>query len=210
MRIYLVRHGESLGNAARMYLGHTDLDLSERGREQAEMTAQALSEIEFDAIYSSDLLRAYNTALPHARLRGMEIITMQELREMAVGEWEMKPVDELEKTDAFINGWRLNFGTFTLPGGENVAAAADRVYKALLNIAEAHPGKCVLAVMHAAVIRAFWAKIHGFSPSEWASKTTFPTNASYSVVDYENGKFIPIEFSNDAHFKENDEKYTEA
>ena len=64
---YLVMHGQSIGNALRTYLGHTNLDLSELGYEQAKITAEHLRNVPFDAIYSSDLLRAYHTALPTAR-----------------------------------------------------------------------------------------------------------------------------------------------
>ena len=72
--IYLVRHGESLGNAKRIYLGHTNLDLSDLGYIQANVTAQYLKGVKIDAIYSSDLLRAHNTALPHAQLRNLKVI----------------------------------------------------------------------------------------------------------------------------------------
>ena len=64
--IYLIRHGESEGNLKRICLGNTDLGLTEKGREQAEKTAKALSPVDIDAIYSSDLIRAVQTAEPHA------------------------------------------------------------------------------------------------------------------------------------------------
>ena len=73
-KLILIRHGESLGNAVRKLLGHTDLDLSPLGYQQAEAAAVALKDERIDAIYSSDLLRAYNTAVPHARLRGIDVI----------------------------------------------------------------------------------------------------------------------------------------
>ena len=65
-KIILIRHGQSLGNAQKIYLGHTDLDLSDVGREQAHAAAEYFKDEEISAIYSSDLLRAYNTALAHA------------------------------------------------------------------------------------------------------------------------------------------------
>ena len=65
-KIYFIRHGESLGNAARKILGHTDLDLSELGYRQAFATAEHLKDIHIDVIYSSDLMRAMHTAEPNA------------------------------------------------------------------------------------------------------------------------------------------------
>ena len=72
-KFYLVRHGQSLGNLNRIYLGHTDVDLSELGYKQAEITAEHLRGVHFDSIYSSDLKRAHNTALPHARIRNIPV-----------------------------------------------------------------------------------------------------------------------------------------
>lgn len=71
--LLLVRHGESLGNARREFLGHTNKDLSELGYKQAEKTAEYLSKVKIDAVYSSDLIRAHNTALPHAKLRNLPV-----------------------------------------------------------------------------------------------------------------------------------------
>ena len=84
---YLVRHGQSIGNANREFLGHTNKDLSPFGYLQADRTADFLSDVKIDAIYSSDLIRAYNTALPHAKLRNMEVVPSQNLRELYAGAW---------------------------------------------------------------------------------------------------------------------------
>ena len=73
-RLILIRHGESLGNSKRIILGHTDWDLSELGYRQAALAADALADRKVDAVYSSDLIRAYNTVLPMARSRGLSVI----------------------------------------------------------------------------------------------------------------------------------------
>ena len=65
-KIILVRHGQSQGNAIRVLLGHTDLDLTELGFRQAACTAEALRHERIDVIYSSDLKRAMSTARAHA------------------------------------------------------------------------------------------------------------------------------------------------
>ena len=113
--IYLVRHGQSLGNEQRIYLGHTDLDLSALGYKQAESTAKRLASVKIDSIYSSDLLRAHNTALPHAEMRGLKVIDSCELREIYLGDWEGTPIDVLvnEHYEQFVLGWKNNFGLFS-------------------------------------------------------------------------------------------------
>ena len=193
--IYLIRHGESIGNAARIYLGHTDLDLTELGYSQAEQTARKLADVKFSAIYSSDLKRAMHTAEPHAKMRGIEIVPTARLREIKVGEWEGAPVDELLKDERFTKGWRENFGLFTFPSGENVGDAADRIHSFLSEVAQKHDGETVAAVFHAAAIRAFWCKTLGTPKEEWASTVPFPVNASYSIVEYENGAFVGKSYS---------------
>ena len=199
--IYLVRHGQSIGNLNNIMLGHTDLDLSEIGYKQAKMTAEALKEVEFDAIYSSDLIRASNTALYHAEMRNLKVVTDGELRELNLGAWENqdKKVLEIEYSDTFPMGWLENFGTFTFPNGENVRAGGERFYSKVEKLARAHEGRTILIASHAAVIRAFWAIINGLPCERWATDTVFPTNASYAVVEYDGEKFTPISYSNDKH-----------
>lgn len=197
--IYLIRHGQSLGNAARVYLGHTDLDLSKLGFLQAKETAAKLSSVPFSAIYSSDLKRAMHTAEPHAKMRGMEVIPSSSLREMHVGEWEGARIDDLQLDERFTKGWRENFGNFTMPGGESVEGAANRIYEALLDIAKKHDGETIAAVFHAGAMRAFWCKALGIPKEEWAARVPFPTNASYSVIECENGAFRTVCYSCDEH-----------
>ena len=86
--VLLIRHGQSEGNAAGRFGGHTDTPLSFRGRQQAERTARALASEEFAAIYSSDLPRAVETAMPLVKLTGAQLITSDAFRERSVGVME--------------------------------------------------------------------------------------------------------------------------
>src|SRR5881227_399124 len=80
-RILLVRHGQSQGNAERRFGGHSPTPLSELGFRQAEAAARALAVENVNAIYSSDLLRAAQTAEATARATGLEINRTSALRE---------------------------------------------------------------------------------------------------------------------------------
>ena len=195
-RIIMIRHGESLANAQRVYLGHTDWDLSERGKEQAEAAAEAIRDVKIDKIYSSDLVRAYHTAEPHAKLRGMDIIKSQKLREVYLGEWECRKVEELasQYPEEFIVGWHQNFGTCVVPGGESIPELAERIYGAVIEIASENAGKTVLVACHAAAIRSFWGKITGTKPEDVCEKIPFPNNTSFTVVEFDGEKLIPIEY----------------
>ena len=203
-RLLLVRHGESLGNAVRLFLGHTDLDLSDRGHGQAKRTAEYLSSLHIDAIYSSDLLRAISTARPNAELHSLGITPYPGLREMFVGEWEGRYVSDIIDTYGtyFTEEWTENFYTFRgAPGGESCAELADRISRALLDIAKANLGKTVLVTFHAAAIRAFWGRLL-LSLGQGIEDVGFPANASVSVLYFDGERFIPGEYSHAEHLRD--------
>lgn len=199
--ILLVRHGQSIGNEKRLFLGHTDLDLSALGYRQAQLCAEALKAEKIDAVYSSDLSRAYNTALPHARLRGLEITKMKELRELYAGEWEGMHVDEIKEKypHEYLVLWREHFASFdALRSAESVPQLADRIYSALLDVAMANRGKKILVASHGAAIRALWGRICGHTPDEASSLYDFPTNASVTRVGFDGKALVPIIYSDDS------------
>ena len=203
-RFIIVRHGQSIGNAKRVLLGHTNWDLSELGYLQAEATARALSSRRIDAVYSSDLLRAYNTVRPCARARGIEVIPDECLREQFIGEWEGKSVQEITEAygELFTHSWVHEFGTFRAPSGESIPELGERIERALLRIGAENPDRTVLIGCHAAAIRALFGRIKGIAPEELAGALPFPDNASYSEVDYEDGKLTPVSFSNSEHLRD--------
>ena len=200
--IYLVRHGESLANLEHKLAGVRDVPLSGLGALQAQATAEALSGVRFDAVYSSDLSRAYNTALPHAQRRGLDVVVVGELREMNLGEWEgmtVPDIIDLYGAESYKGGWQDSFGTFRAPGGESTQECAERVYSAIKKIACENPGARILIVSHGAALRTFWARISGIAPRDIAHSLPYQSNASYSRADFDGEKFTPAEFSVDRH-----------
>ena len=209
-KIILIRHGQSIGNLKRIYLGHTNLGLSELGAEQAERAARYFKDEKISAIYSSDLDRAYFTAIPHAKIHKLPIIKTEELREIYMGLWEGVAIDEIRKTQQyeFDIVWRQKFGESTPPGGEKVTDAARRIYNKLISIAKAHDGK-ILVTTHAALIRSLWGLLSGLAPSEWGEAYFFPTNASASYLGFDGEKLIPLKYSFDDYLNAKEE-HTEA
>lgn len=203
-KIIIIRHGESLGNLHQIMLGHTDIDLAPRGYLQAEAAAEYLKNEQIDVVYSSDLVRARHTAEPHAKLRSLDVITSRNLRECYVGDWENVALDEIVEKwpDLFFEGWRKNFGTFRIPGGESVQEAASRFEAEVIRIARGNVGKTVLIAAHAAVIRGFWGKITKTPPEKLATSYLYPTNASCSFVWYNGDELVPLEYSVDEHLSE--------
>ena len=94
-RIYIVRHGESISNRQGIFTGSTDIDLTDMGYRQAELVGEYLADKGIEAIYSSDLMRAYHTSLPTSRKLGIESVKDEGFREVNGGEWENKRYAEL-------------------------------------------------------------------------------------------------------------------
>ena len=200
-RLILIRHGESRANKMGLLAGHSNFELTELGYEQARETAAALADEQIAAVYASDLVRAMETARPHAERRGLSVIPVRELREVYCGDFESLSFAYLDQNEPerYKKGFVETFMTAELPGGESVPGACERFYGAVKGIAERHEGKTVLIVAHGGVIRAFWARICG-TPAEIATpKHPYPSNSSYSVVEYDGERFLPVEFSHDAH-----------
>lgn len=202
-KVILVRHGESLANAERIYLGQTDWDLSERGRAQASAAAEHLRDAQIDAIYSSDLIRAYNTAVPHSKIHGLPIVTSRELREINIGKWEGQKIEDMEREwpKEFCVDWLQNFGTCQVPGGESVPHLAERIYNEIFRIARKNEGKTVLITCHAAAIRAFWGKVTETPPERVAAEIPFPTNASCTTVLFDGERLLPVKYSDDSYLR---------
>ncbi|MBA3365507.1 MAG: histidine phosphatase family protein [Actinobacteria bacterium] len=151
--ILLTRHGETDWNLQRRVQGHVDRPLNDRGREQARALAEELRDEHFDAVYSSDLARAQETAAIVARHRGLDVSTLPALREKNFGSWEgLTDAEVLSRYPAARSGpWG---------DGESTEEVADRVMGAILEISERHPDARVLVVTHGGPIRAVLSRAH--------------------------------------------------
>ena len=187
-KLILIRHGQSLANATERFAGHSDFDLSDLGRHQAKLAADYIAKnFKIDAIYASDLLRAYNTAVPSAKLLGLPIEPRTGLREIFAGKWESMRFDEIQKTyPEDFDTWKHNFSYARCTGGESVAELYDRVCAEVLSIAAENDGKCVLIATHATPIRVFETMARGLS-AEHVAEVEFVCNASINVFTVDDG-----------------------
>jgi broad specificity phosphatase PhoE len=145
--ILLVRHGETDWNLHRRLQGHADTPLNRRGREQARDLAAELADEPIDAVYSSDLVRAHETARVVAEAHGLDVTAIDDLRERNFGTWEGLSDDE-------IHARFPEAATGVLGDGETREEMARRVFDALQRIADSHPGGRVLVVSHGGPLRA--------------------------------------------------------
>jgi probable phosphoglycerate mutase len=151
--ILLARHGETDWNSERRWQGHSDRPLNEAGREQARELAEALADRAIDAVYSSDLARAHETALIVAQRLGLPVEVEAGLREVDVGDWSGRLLTEIEAADPeAFQRWRQ--GRKGWSGGESYEEMGERVVAAVLRLAARHPGETLLLVTHGGSIRA--------------------------------------------------------
>lgn len=184
--IIMIRHGQSVANAENRFAGHSNFDLSELGRKQAELGADYYKDkFRPDVIVSSDLLRAHNTALPFAEAYGMPINDTEGLRELYAGEWEGLTIDEisLHYADDF-DKWKYDFSNARCTGGESTQELYKRIVREILSLARRYEGKVVLAATHATPIRAVEAYANGY-PAHEIHRVEFVKNASLNIFEYD-------------------------
>jgi broad specificity phosphatase PhoE len=188
--IFLARHGESDWNAANRFQGHSDRPLTDLGRRQAEALADAVRGANVEAIYSSPLMRALETARIVAARTGLEVMEDDDLREVDTGGWSGLSREEVQQR--FPEGFeRWISGGAGWEDGESYEDMAERTLGAVGRIAEAHPGGRVLVVSHGGPIRAIQAAANGMDIHEYRRLRPVEPNARLSAVAVENGTITP-------------------
>jgi len=150
MRLILVRHGETSWNCQGRIQGcRSDIELSQKGRAQAEQIAIALRREKLDAVYSSTLERARDTAQAIAQDCQLEVRLDHDLREIDAGELEGLLGKELGgQYSKFWNEWRKGSPSLHIPGGESLEELQIRAWAAIQCITRKHPDEVVAVVGH--------------------------------------------------------------
>ncbi|HEX6097899.1 MAG TPA: histidine phosphatase family protein [Thermoanaerobaculia bacterium] len=128
--LILVRHGETVHNVNRITQGWSDSELSERGREQVLRLAERLKDHKPTALYSSPLGRAMSTAQAIADATGLEIVPLDDLREMNYGRWEGRSFMDIRVEDEDIYRRWIADENCPCPEGESHADVRRRLLRA--------------------------------------------------------------------------------
>jgi len=199
-RLILIRHGESTWNRERRIQGQLDPPLSEQGHEQARRVAGRLARRQVQALYTSDLLRASQTAAPIAATLGMEARPMKELREIFLGEWEGVHADELgQRFPEAWDAWTREPSWDIVPGGEGAPAFERRVVAALDRLFQDHSHGDAIVVTHGGVIQIALHQVLG-RPSHGL----FPfriSNGSVTIVERRNGRMVIATVNDTSHLE---------
>ena len=193
----LVRHGETPWNAERRLQGHIDIALNAHGREQARATAALLAGKHFDAIYSSDLARAQETARSIAG--NATLVTLPALRERHYGSFQGLTYEEARRNlpDAYA-AFETRNPSFVFPGGgESLLTFRARVETAILSLASQHRGKRLLVVTHGGVLDIIHRLVTG-KPLEAQRDFKIP-NAALNWVAHDPAGWKLISWAETAH-----------
>jgi len=187
-QIILVRHGETEWNVKQVFRGRIDIELSEMGMKQAGLLAEYLRDIKVEAIYSSPLKRALQTAEVIARCHRLNIEIVPALIDFDFGRWQGLSRPEVkDKYKELYAEWLENPLRVRMPDGEELDEVRKRALGAVESIISKHVGIAVL-VSHRVVNKVLICALLGLDNSHfWNIKQD---TCGITIFAYENGRFI--------------------
>jgi probable phosphoglycerate mutase len=203
--LYLIRHGQTKWNLENRIQGNLDSPLTELGLRQAGWLSDAYKGCPIDIIYTSTLDRAFNTAKIFRGKKEIEIIRLDELKEINFGEWEGRKFMEIKEEDPeFFNAFRFTPETFKPVGGETFEEAKERVVDAVENIIEKNKGRKVALVIHGVVLKLLMGNFLNRTINQvWDEPTIQPTSVSHIRFNDEGHEIL--KFGDVSHYEETDE-----
>ena len=180
MRVYLVRHGETHSNNKRIIQGQANTELNDIGIQQAKNLASILKDKKIKKIYSSDLKRAKKTAEIINEQLKVQLITTELLRELDMGNWEGKPISEIQKITDFEKWMVYPTQLDETRGGERLIDLRYRIEKFMNSVKNEEDD--VLIVTHGIALTTFILSILNASMDNiWKLRVN---NASLSIIRY--------------------------
>ncbi len=202
LRLFLVRHGQSVWNDEKRIQGQQDIPLGDEGRKQAIALGERLKGRQFQACFSSPLKRATETAELILKASGNSnpIITLPELMERNFGDWEGKSIDDLQLL--FPNDfsqWLAAHQIPAPPNGESMDELMKRVERGLDQILAVKEGN-VLVVGHSGSIKAAICIFFRLPLSSFVRMRI--DNASLTILEIEDGRNRLVQFNDTCHLHE--------
>ena len=198
MLLTLVRHGETEWNRLEKCQGSSDIPLNENGISQSKKLGENLKNEKIDAIFSSGLRRAADTAGEIAKHHGIEVNVRDDLREMDQGDFEGVEFAEIrEKHSDKLKEWAENPERFRIPGGETFAEVQLRAMNAIKKIQGEWAGGRVVVVSHNLTIVAMLCKFRGIPVSCFREFKI--SESSKTTVLCEGGKYTVRKLNDTSH-----------
>ena len=171
-RVLLVRHGDTQASKDGRFTGATDIPLSKEGRIHASELAVRLARYPIDAIYASSMQRARETAGFTAKVHGLEVVPVPELREMNHGNWDGKNREEIIQLygQAQIDEYNRDPYHFRPENGESGEDVLKRATPAFSSLVKKHDGQTILVVAHKTTNRLLICNFMGLDPQQYRDK----------------------------------------
>jgi len=198
--IILARHGETVWNVEKIYRGRTDVNLDEVGIKQAELLGKHLSNWELEAIYSSPLRRAIDTANIIDRYQRIGVHIAEGLIDFDYGEWQSLPEQEAKRLYPTLhNEWHNNPHKVRMPGGESLEDVRKRAIEVVNDALSNYQG-CVVLVSHRVVNKVLICSLLGLDNSYfWNIKQDV---AGITIFNYVDGRFVLTRHNDTSYLKE--------
>ena len=190
--LYLVRHAQTVWHQENKYAGHTDIQLTELGHQQAAELIPWIKAVNPNVIASSDSVRAKDTALPLAESLGRELVIESRFREVNFGEIEGLTPDEMliqypELRAAFL----LNPADTRMPGGESGREAVYRAIPALNELLAREDNGTIVVVCHGTLMRLLTCSLLGINLNEYRRKFPMIPNTGRIALEVDNIEKTP-------------------
>ena len=198
--LILVRHGETAWNVGKIYRGRSDVELNEVGIKQAELLGKYVSNYGLEAIYSSPLKRALDTANGIAPYQKIDVQIAEGLIDFDYGERQGLPEREVEKLyPVLLNEWHNNPHKVKMSDGESLEDVRKRAIEVINDVLSTHRGSVVL-VSHRVVNKVLICSLLGLDNSHfWNIKQDV---GGITIFNYMDGRFILTKHNDISHLKE--------
>ena len=198
--IYLVRHGQTAWNKEEIFRGRTDVPLNEAGLREASLAAEYFRGMEVQAIYSSPLSRAWQTAQKIGEVVRREVIPLDGINDMSFGTWEGQLLRDVQKNDSErYNQWREAPHLVRIPGGESLDEVRVRAMAALEEVIRSHAGASVILVSHRVINKVLICGILGLDNSHFWQIGQDTT--AINLIQHRHGTYILSLMNESCHLK---------
>jgi broad specificity phosphatase PhoE len=198
-KLILARHGETAWNVDRIFRGRSEVELDDVGMRQAELLGKYLSDWKLDAIYSSPVRRALDTANIVARYQKTDVQVAQGLSDMDFGEWQSLPEQEVRRRyPALLDDWHSTPERVRMPGGESLEDVRNRSMQVVSGVVSKYDGS-VLLVSHRVVIKVLVCSLLGLDNSHFWN--IGQDVGGITIFSYVNGRFVLTRHNDTSHLR---------
>jgi broad specificity phosphatase PhoE len=199
-KLILARHGETAWNVEKIFRGRMDVNLDELGIKQAELLGKYLSNWKLEAIYSSPVKRALDTANIVARYQKIGVHVAEGLIDFDYGKWQSLPEQEVKRLyPALLSEWHNNPHKVKIPGGESLEDVRRRAIEVVNEVISKYQGSIVL-VSHRVVIKVLICSLLGLDNSHFWNISQ--DVGGITIFNYVDGRFVLTRHNDTSHLRE--------